>query len=40
LLNVTGIPLTEKHSVQSRGDNYRDYQRRTSRFIPWFPKAR
>jgi steroid 5-alpha reductase family enzyme len=38
LLNVTGIPLTEKHSLESRGDVYRQYQRRTSRFVPWFPR--
>ena len=38
LLNVTGIPLTEKHSLQTRGEAYRAYQRRTSRFIPWFPR--
>lgn len=39
LLNVTGIPLTEKLSVQKRGEVYRAYQRRTSAFFPWFPKA-
>ena len=39
LLNVTGIPLTEKHSLESRGEAYRRYQKTTSRFIPWFPKA-
>jgi steroid 5-alpha reductase family enzyme len=39
LLEVTGIALTEKHSLESRGEAYREYQRRTSRFIPWFPKA-
>ena len=39
MLNVTGIPLTEKHSLESRGDAYRAYQRTTSRFIPWFRKA-
>jgi len=39
LLNVTGIPLTEKHSLESRGDAYREYQRTTSRFVPWFRKA-
>ena len=38
LLKVTGIPLTEKHSLESRGDAYRAYQRTTSKFIPWFPK--
>jgi steroid 5-alpha reductase family enzyme len=36
LLNVTGIPLTEKHSLETRGEAYREYQRTTSRFIPWF----
>ena len=39
LLNVTGIPLTEKHSLESRGEAYRRYQKTTSRFIPWFPKT-
>lgn len=38
LLNVTGIPLTEKLSVEKRGDVYRDYQRTTSAFVPWFKK--
>jgi steroid 5-alpha reductase family enzyme len=35
LLCVTGIPLSERHSVESRGEAYREYQRTTSRFIPW-----
>ena len=39
LLNVTGIPLTEKHSLESRGEAYRRYQRTTSRFVPWFRKT-
>lgn len=38
LLNVTGIALTEKHSLESRGAAYRHYQRTTSRFVPWFPR--
>lgn len=38
LLCVTGIPLSEKHSVESRGEAYREYQRTTSRFIPWPPQ--
>ena len=37
LLKVTGIPATEAHAAASRSD-YRDYQRSTSAFIPWFPK--
>jgi steroid 5-alpha reductase family enzyme len=39
LLRVTGIPLTEKHSIETHGEAYRDYQRRTSAFIPWPPKT-
>lgn len=39
LLRVTGIPLTEKHSIETHGALYRDYQRRTSALIPWPTKA-
>ena len=39
LLNVTGIPMTEELSLKSKGDAYRDYQRTTSAFVPWFKKA-
>jgi steroid 5-alpha reductase family enzyme len=39
LLRVTGIPLTEKHSLESRGEAYRRYQRTTSRFVPWLRKT-
>ena len=35
LLRVTGVPLTEKHSVETHGDDYRRYQRTTSMLIPW-----
>jgi steroid 5-alpha reductase family enzyme len=38
LLRVTGIPMTERLSLQSKGAAFADYQRRTSAFIPWFPK--
>lgn len=38
LLKVSGIPLAEAQALTSRGDNYREYQRTTSAFIPWFPK--
>lgn len=38
LLRVTGIPLTEIQAVKSRGEEYRQYQRTTSAFIPWFRK--
>jgi steroid 5-alpha reductase family enzyme len=35
---VTGVPFAEEQALRSRGDDYRAYQRRTSVFIPWFPK--
>jgi len=38
MLFITGIPPTEARAVQSRSD-YRDYQKTTSPFIPWFPKT-
>lgn len=38
LLRVTGIPPTEAQALASRGEDYREYQRTTSVFIPWFPK--
>lgn len=34
LYRVSGIPYTEKQSLKSRGDAYREYQRTTSAFIP------
>lgn len=37
LLKVTGIPATEAHALASRGEEYREYQRTTSAFFPWFP---
>jgi steroid 5-alpha reductase family enzyme len=39
ILFVTGIPPTEARALRSRGEDYRDYQRTTSAFLPWFPKA-
>lgn len=35
---VTGIPPTEAQAIKSRGDAYREYQRTTSAFFPWFPR--
>ncbi len=34
LLKVTGVPMAEETSLRTRGDAYRDYQRRTSVFFP------
>ena len=39
LYKVTGIPATEEQSLRSRGEAYRQYQRTTSPFFPWFPKV-
>ena len=38
LFKVTGIPATEAQALRSRGDDYREYQRTTSVFVPWFPR--
>ncbi len=38
LLRLTGIPATEAQALRSRGEDYRNYQRTTSAFLPWFPK--
>lgn len=40
LLRVTGIPPTEAQALASRGEDYRQYQRTTSPFIPWFPRKK
>lgn len=34
---ITG-PITEKSSLESKGDTYREYQKTTSMFFPWFKK--
>lgn len=38
LYRVSGIPYTERQSLKSRGEAYRNYQRTTSPFVPWPPK--
>ena len=38
LYYLTGIPFSEQQALAHRGDNYKDYQLRTSMFIPWPPK--
>jgi steroid 5-alpha reductase family enzyme len=40
ILGVTGIPPTEAQALRSKGDAYRAYQQRVSRFIPLPPKSR
>lgn len=37
-LKVTGIPPNEARALQTRGDDYRQYQETTSAFFPWFPR--
>jgi len=39
LVHVTGIPPLEQQMLRSRGERYRDYQLRTSRFFPLPPQA-
>ncbi|HAZ60539.1 MAG TPA: hypothetical protein DCY89_03080 [Gammaproteobacteria bacterium] len=38
LARLTGIPYTERQALKTRAD-YADYQRSTSAFIPWPPRA-
>jgi len=38
LVHVTGIPPLEQQMLRSRGERYRDYQSRTSRFFPLPPR--
>ena len=38
LIFVTGIPYTEMRAVKSKGEAYKQYQRETSAFVPWFPR--
>ena len=35
---LSGVPWTEQQALRSRGQDYRDYQRSTSIFFPWFPR--
>jgi steroid 5-alpha reductase family enzyme len=34
LINVTGVKATEEQALRSKGEPYREYQRRTSMFVP------
>lgn len=34
LINVTGVKATEEQALRSKGDRYREYQQRTSMFVP------
>ena len=38
IFGVTGIPPTENQAIRSKGDAYRDYQKRVSKFVPLPPK--
>ena len=38
LYRVTGIPYTEAQALRTRGDDYAEYQRTTSPFVPLPPK--
>ncbi len=40
LLKGTGIPYNEAQALRSRGEEYREYMRTTSAFVPWPPRRR
>lgn len=35
---LSGVPWTEQQALRTRGEAYRDYQRTTPMFFPWFPR--
>lgn len=35
---LTGVPPAERSSLKSRGEAYREYQKTTNAFFPWFPR--
>ena len=39
LVHVSGVPPLEQHMINTRGQVFRDYQRRTSVFFPMPPKS-
>lgn len=39
LVYASGIPPLEQHMLASRGDAFRDYQRRVNAFFPGFPRS-
>jgi steroid 5-alpha reductase family enzyme len=39
LVYYTGIPMTEKASLERRGNPYAKYQTTVNRFFPWFPRS-
>ncbi len=38
IFKVTGIPMTEEQAIRSKGEAYKEYQRTTSVFVPWFKR--
>jgi steroid 5-alpha reductase family enzyme len=40
LFKVTGIPLTEAQAIKTKGQDYLEYQRTTSVFVPWFRREK
>jgi hypothetical protein len=40
IFGITGILPTENQAIRSKGDAYRAYQKRVSKFVPLPPKAR
>jgi steroid 5-alpha reductase family enzyme len=35
---LSGVPWTEAQALRTRGEDYREYQRRTPMLFPWFPR--
>jgi steroid 5-alpha reductase family enzyme len=39
LTKFSGVPMSEELALKKRGDVFREYQRTTSAFFPWFKKG-
>lgn len=39
LLRLSGIPTTEAQAIRTKGELYREYQRTTNAFFPWFKRV-
>lgn len=39
ILKISGIPPTERRALESRGEDYREYRRTTSAFVPLPPRG-
>lgn len=39
LTRISGIPIAEEEAIKTKGDAYKEYQKKTSAFVPFPPKG-